>query len=73
MEKLVGRISCKDDNGNPYIVEEWEERIHAGHMQNPHATIPGMRRIVLADGGSVRQIDDQTFEIFGTGVLIRRG
>ena len=72
MEKLIDRIKCTGDDGNEYIVEHWQSQVPAGHMDDPHATIPGMNRLRLSSGGKVNIGANDTFEIVQTGVILHR-
>lgn len=70
--EFIGIIRCADDQGAEHEIEEWQEFIDAGHMQNPHARIPGMKELRLRQGGGVNFIDNDTFEIVSTGKIVRR-
>lgn len=72
MKKLISRIACKDDTGQTYVLEEWQEQIPAGHLDDPNATTPGMKQLILSTGGRVNYIDEDTFEIVQTDTIIRR-
>lgn len=72
MEKKISEFTCTDGNGRSYTIEEWQEQIPAGHFGNPSATIAGMSRLITSDGMSVNYVDEQTFEIVQTGVIISR-
>ena len=70
--ELQRTIICIDDDGNNYEVEEWQEFIDAGHVQDPGARIPGIKELRLPDGRRVNFKEQSTFEIVDTGKIIRR-
>ncbi len=71
MEKEVGRHRCVTNDGGYFDVIEYQHiRIVDTDMGVRH--YPGARRIVTADGASVRYIDKATFEIIDTGELVQR-
>lgn len=72
MEKLIARHDCIAEDGTRHIIEEWQQQIRAGHQQDPHATIPGMKRLVTSRGMRVNYIDQATFEIVQTGQIVRK-
>ncbi len=71
MEEESARYRCEGDDGSPLTVVEYR---HIGHVETKagRRRYPGARRLALFTGEPVRYIDALTFEIVGTGELVRR-
>lgn len=69
--KLIEEISCKDDLGNQYLVEVWQDFIEVRSGPGIER-IPGMKEMRLADGGAVNFVDKDTFSVVRSGTTIRR-
>jgi hypothetical protein len=72
MKRIVESFNLKDNLGNVYPVDIWEEIIDAGTLNNPDAVIPGMQEVVLSDGRRVNDRGDGTFYLFREGVVLSR-
>ena len=72
MAQLIARHKMASDDGRVFVVEEYQEYIDAGSKDDPHATIPGMKYLLLEDGSRVNHIDDDTFKIVQSGTVLRR-
>jgi hypothetical protein len=72
MKRIVESFNLKDNLGNVYPVNIWEEIIDAGTLNNPDAVIPGMQEVVLSDGRRVNDRGDGTFYLFREGVVLSR-
>jgi hypothetical protein len=72
MKRIVESFNLKDNIGNVYPVDIWEEIIDAGTLNNPDAVIPGMQEVVLSDGRRVNDRGDGTFYLFREGVVLSR-
>ena len=62
---LVDDFIAKSDSGTRYRVYIWQH-------EDDGSTVPGRKEVRLATGERVNTIDDDTYEIAQTGVLIRR-
>ena len=68
MEEKVGSFKAQRANGDVVIIDEYQEFIDAtSHGDATRKYIPGMKRLVLRDGGAVNFIDDKTFQVVATG------
>ena len=68
----VGRFECRDQDGNSYTVIRYEGVVPAPTSSDPNATIPGMRRLALAEGKRVNYLGGTTFRIVQSGKTIRK-
>ncbi|MDF3606103.1 hypothetical protein PE067_08170 [Paracoccus sp. DMF-8] len=71
MEKLIETILCRDDSGNEYKVEVRQKFTLSRHMQGED-WIPGLKRASLPTGENVNYIDEFTFKIVPTGIILHR-
>ena len=71
MERVIATHRMQDDFGNVYAVDEIQEYVDAEDLNGPN-WLEGMKRLELEDGSAVNFVDENTFEIVSTGVLIRR-
>jgi hypothetical protein len=72
MEKLIAIHAMRGDDGNDYTVHEYQEYLDASTLDGEDR-VPGLKRLVLPDGGRVNHIDDDTYKIVRSGVIVRRG
>ena len=65
------RSICTDDEGEFYTVIEYTDMI-----ETPSSSVrvikPGSKRVELEDGSAVELLDDATFRIVDTGIVVRR-
>ena len=71
-EKLVEQFDARNANGQVYRLYVYQDIIDAGTFDDPHATLPGMKRIVTGQGQHVNFIDDNTFKIVATDETLTR-
>ena len=71
-EKLVEQIDTRKANGQVVRLYVYQDVIDAGSMDDPHATLLGMKRIVTGQGQNVNFIDDNTFKIVVTNEVLTR-
>ena len=71
-ERLVEQFDAHVTSGNTVRLYVYQDFIDAGSYDNPNATIPGLKRLVTAEGKHVNYVDDNTFKIVGTGETLKR-
>ena len=71
MEEEIAWYRCIGDDDTPLVVLEYAFTSRA-RTQTGSRSYPGARRLVLSTGEPVRYIDASTFEVIGTGELLRR-
>lgn len=71
-EKLVERFEAQDDAGNTYTVHVFQEFRNAGTLDNPHATVAGMKRATLSNGQRLSPINETTYKIFINDITITK-
>ena len=71
-ERLIEQFNTRNDNGDLVRLSVYQQVIDAGHYKDPHATIPGVKRIVTEDGEHVNFVDDETFTVVSTGETLKR-
>ena len=71
MEKLIATHEMMGDDGAAYTVYEYQEFIDASSMDGVE-WLPGLKRLELANGLHVNHIDDDTFKVVVTGIILRR-
>ena len=71
MEKEFARYRCEGDDGSPITVLEFHhfDRVETEAGRRRY---PGAQRLALSTGEPVRYIDPASFEVIGTGELLRR-
>ena len=71
MEEELSRHRCVGDDGASVTVIEYR---HVDVIPGAAGTriYPGARRLVLSGGEPVRYVDAETFEVIGSGELLRR-
>ena len=71
-EKLVEQFNTRNRAGDLVRLYVYQEFVDAGNFDNPHATLPGMKRIETEDGDYVNYVDDQTYTVVSTGETLKR-
>ena len=71
MEEECARYRCERDDGSPITVLEFRHFDRA-ETKASRRGYPGAQRLALYTGEPVRYIDPITFEVIGTGELLRR-
>jgi hypothetical protein len=71
LEEALSRHRCVGDDGAILTVIEYR---HVETILGASGTriYPGARRLALSSGEAVRYIDRETFEVIGSGELLRR-
>lgn len=68
MEQKVGSFKAQRPNGEVVIIDEYQEFIDATSLGDAtRKYVPGLKRLVLRDGGAVNFIDEKTFQVVATG------
>lgn len=70
-EELIEEFNTHAPDGRTVRLYVYQDIIHAGTFQDPHATIPGLKRIETEDGDAVNYIDEQTFTLVVTGETLK--
>lgn len=70
--RLVEEFQAISDAGETYEISVYQDFIDGGTLDKPTNWIPGMKKMLLQDGGHVNWIDDNTFKIVSSGETIRR-
>jgi hypothetical protein len=60
------------DDGQQVIVIEWQTIITTSLISGPRTRVPMTRSFTLANGSSVNQIDDNTFQVVQTDQMLRK-
>ena len=69
----IKRFDARSDDGEyETTIIIYQDFIDAGTRGSPNAVIPGMKKARTIDGCACNRIDDDTFEIVPTGVIVRR-
>lgn len=71
-DTLVERFKARAPSGEVVELRIYQEWIDASSFDDPHAKIPGMKRIVDEDGMGVNYIDDNHFHWVVRGVDLER-
>ncbi len=58
-DKVVGQFEAVDDSGDHYTVLEIQEYVSAANFDDPHAAVPGMKRMETSDGDEVIILDGE--------------
>lgn len=72
-EQLIEEFDTRASDGRMERLYVYQQIIDAGTLDDPHATIPGLKRIETADGHAVNFVDDQTFTLVSTGETLKLG
>ena len=71
MEKCIQKFEAVGGNEQKYILEVYQEFVDAGTRGDPHATIPGMKRICTQDGLEICRIAKGEYGIVQTDEVLR--
>jgi len=71
MENLIQTFEALDDQGRIHTLHVYQTEVPCGTRGNPSATIPGMKRIVTADGLSVIRHSKGEYKVTETGQILR--
>jgi hypothetical protein len=63
LERLIEEFDVRTDAGQILRLYVYQDIIDAGSHDDPHATLPGLKRIVTGNGDPVNLIDEETFDL----------
>jgi|AGTN01.2.fsa_nt_gi hypothetical protein len=63
-------FQATDDLGNAHTLHVFGSKIYAGHLQDPSATVNGMKQIRTADGGTVNRLEKGRYQVALTGKIL---
>jgi hypothetical protein len=69
LEKLIDQFEVVTGKGQQVRLYVYQEVTPAGSFGDPHATIPGLKRIEDEEGNGVNYIDDVTYELVASGEI----
>jgi len=70
---LCDQFVADDDNSNRYTILVFQEKIDARTKSNPYASpINGLKTAKTSEDLACKRIDDDTFSIIQSGVILRR-
>lgn len=72
MDKLIATHRMTAEDGTTYEVNEFQEYVDASSFDGED-WIEGLKRLELKDGSRVHYIDEDTYRIVGSDMIIRRG
>jgi hypothetical protein len=72
MTKEIGRFKAKADDERIFTIIEYQDFTDAGTIDDPHATNPGLKRLLTSDGERVNFQADGTFQIVSSGLILCR-
>jgi hypothetical protein len=72
MRKESNRYRCRDDNGNGYVVIEYQNYRIFNPVSGPRQEVPTTKELLLSTGEPVKYIDDQTFEVVSSDKRLYR-
>ena len=72
MEKKIGEFMVQAEDGQHYLVFEFQNFERVGTSQDANAMIPGLRRFCTPEGFAVNHIEDDLYEIVHLGITARR-
>ena len=71
MERQTGTFTAQDQTGKIHTIYEYTDVMDVGTLDNPSATMPGMRRLRTSDGQVVNYKQKGVYEIVATGVILK--
>ena len=71
-KQLIDEFDVRSDDGYETTILVYQDILDAGHMGDPHATIAGMKEAWTADGHRCNRMDDDTFQVVSSGLVVRR-
>jgi hypothetical protein len=72
MEQETRRFRAVSDDGEEFVVIEYQRIIEHKLLSGATSVTKGLKRLALSDGSSVNQIDPETFKVVQTDQLIRK-
>lgn len=72
-EELTDEFNAVSEDGQEFRLLVYTTMIDPSSMSNPNAApLEGLKRICTSDGQNCNRIDDDTFEIGGLGLRMKR-
>lgn len=72
-EELTDEFDAVSDDGQQFRMLVYTTMIDASSASNPNAApLEGFKRICTSDGQNCNRIDDDTFEIVGLSLQVKR-
>ena len=72
-EEQTDEFDAESEDGRRFRILVYTTMIDASSMSNPNAApIEGLKRACTSDGQNCNWIDDDTFEIVGLGLQVKR-
>ena len=72
-EELTDEFDAVSEDGQQFHMLVYTTMIDASSRSNPNAApLAGLKRICTSDGQNCNRIDDDTFEIVGMDVRVKR-
>jgi|688.fasta_scaffold516184_2 hypothetical protein len=68
---LTGSFNAVGESGRTYTLHEWVDKIDAGTLSDPNATLDGLKRIVTDDRGPVNFLEKGKYKLVMTGEILR--
>lgn len=72
MERKTNEFRVRSDDGKEYLVEEYTKIIDAGNLDNPNATIKGLKRLCMSNGEDVIFIEEEIYKIVSSGTMVQK-
>lgn len=72
MERITDEFVVQAESGQTFTIQEFTNFVSAGHRDNPKATVPGMKRLMVTNGMHVNFKEDGLYEIMELGIIARR-
>jgi hypothetical protein len=72
MRSEIGRFEAEADDGQRFIIIEYQDEVDVGTLEDPPATDPESVKLFTADEERVMFKYDGTYEIVSSGLLVRR-
>lgn len=60
---------ARSTDGQTFTILETVQILDAGTLDDPRATVEGLKRLTTAEGNHVNRLSDDNFEILGVGLL----
>ena len=72
MEKKIGEFMVQAEDGQRYLIFEFQTFIPADTLEDPSATIPGLPIFRTPEGFNVNHVEDDLYKIVHLGITARR-
>jgi hypothetical protein len=71
MKRHTGTFTAQDKTGKIHTVHEYTDFIDAGTLDDPSATIPGLKQLRTSDGQVLNYKQKGVYEIVATGIILK--